>query len=141
MNDQEGLVMADITVPDPAANLPNSRRDSSAWKQLVWHELYGGLSGQVSYRRGTTRKKELPLKKIVPSSSYLSCSQLLFWDNKTDSIRRVTVLPRSWSSGRGGAKKTLCPPEIGYGCEPENVAGDKPPAEPPPLWVSWVQPD
>jgi AP-3 complex subunit beta len=114
MDDLKGLVMTPIIVPDPAVSLPDTERDSSAWKQLVRPELCGGLSVKIRYLRGPTKKKELQLKNIVPSSLHPICVQLQFGNNKTDStsIRRIKVLPRSGSSGPFATKKILCPPEI-----------------------------
>lgn len=114
IDDLKGLVMAPVVVPDPAASLPDSERDSSSWTQLVRAQLCGGLSVKVRYLRGTTKTKELQMKGIASTNPCLLCVQLQFENKKTDStsIRRIKVLPRSGSSGPYATKKILCPPEI-----------------------------
>ncbi|KAG7366515.1 adaptin N terminal region-domain containing protein [Nitzschia inconspicua] len=114
MNDLKGLVMAPITVQDPAASQPDPERDSSAWTQLVRPELCGGLSVEIRYLRGTAKKKELQMLNISPSNPCFLCVQVQFKNKRTDStsIRRIKVLPRSGSSGPHATKKILCPPEI-----------------------------
>jgi AP-3 complex subunit beta len=114
MDDLKGLVMAPIVVPDPAANQPDSDRDSSAWTQLVRPELCGGLSVKMRYLRGTTREKELQMMNIPASNPCFVCVQVQFGNKRTDttSLRRIKVLPRSGSSGPYATKKILCPPEV-----------------------------
>jgi len=109
MDDFKGLVMNPTSGNGSQPQGIDQERDSSAWIQFVRPELCGGLSVQARYLRGPTKDNELRLRNINPSNVNAVCLQLGFRNTKPSPIRKIKVLPRS---GSGGAKKTLCPPEI-----------------------------
>jgi hypothetical protein len=109
-----GLVMSPVVVDVEETLDPDIDRDSSAWMDLVRHELGGGLSVQARYLRGPTRNREAQLIGLDPSSPAVVLMQLQFQNKRTDRgvLRRVRIIGRSSSSGHVGPTRTVIPPEI-----------------------------
>lgn len=98
-NDLDGLVMTPLvmTKDDAVYDAQNIEEDSSPWKELVRHELSGGLGVSIRFIRGNCRNREAQLLSLDPKDPCTIVLQMKYENRRTDgrSIRRIRLVQRS----------------------------------------------